>query len=357
MARDGCRLIQPTAILDDEILIIRHAVRTEIFRRLLPSFRTAFQPVEKLPEIQFTKLNTECFYHFWRCLMASRLAEDKLELFEKPGTIPAMARSPSVPWTREHQLIALNLYRKIPFGHYDKGKPIVIQMAGLMGRSPSSLAMKLVNFASLDPLHQARGIKGLDGATKDDRKMWAEFQGNLQTLGPESEQLVHDLFTPDDSLEIDFLDGKTAVPTSIRTFGGLSTEGKATVKVRRGQQFFRQSILNAYGVRCCVSGINVPGLLVASHIRPWKDFPNDRLDPSNGLCLSALHDAAFDTGLMTLDEGFSMVLSLRLRKSLPQESLEKNFCEFEGKPIRMPDKLAAPSGEFLRYHREHIFLR
>jgi len=266
-----------------------------------------------------------------------------------------MARSPSVPWTREHQLIALNLYRKIPFGHYDKGKPIVIQMAGLMGRSPSSLAMKLVNFASLDPLHKARGVKGLRGASKDDRKMWADFQDNLLTLGPESEQLVHDLFTPDDSLEIDFLDGKTAVPTPIRTFGGLATEGTATAKVRRGQQFFRQSILNAYNGRCCVSGINVPRLLVASHIRPWKDFPDDRLDPANGLCLSALHDAAFDSGLMTFDEGFSMVLSPRLRKSLPQESLEKNFCDYEGKPIRMPDKIAVPSGDFLRYHREHIF--
>jgi len=266
-----------------------------------------------------------------------------------------MPRSPSVPWTREHQLIALNLYRKIPFGHYDKGKPIVTQMAGLMGRSSGSLAMKLVNFASLDPLHQARGVRGLSGASKDDRKMWIEFQANLPTLGPESEQLVHDLFTSDDSLEIDFLESKTAEPTASRMFGGGSTEVQATVKVRRGQQFFRQSILNAYGVRCCVSGINVPRLLVASHIRPWKDFPEDRLDPRNGLCLSSLHDAAFDSGLMTFDEGFVMILSPKLKKFLPQDSLEMNFLGFEGKPIRMPNKLAAPAGEFLNHHRENIF--
>lgn len=266
-----------------------------------------------------------------------------------------MARSPSVPWTRVHQLIALNLYRKIPFGHYDKGKPVVIQLAGLMGRSPSSLAMKLTNFASLDPLHQARGVRGLSGASKDDHKMWIEFQTNLPTLGPESEQLVHDLFTSDDSLEIDFLEDKTAKPTAPRLFGGVSTEGQATVKIRRGQQFFRQSILNAYGVRCCVSSINVPRLLVASHIRPWKDFPEDRLDPRNGLCLSSLHDAAFDSGLITFDEGLAMVLSPKLKKFFPQDSLEMNFLEFEGKAIRMPDKLAAPAAEFLNHHREHIF--
>jgi putative restriction endonuclease len=267
-----------------------------------------------------------------------------------------MARSPSVPWTREHQLIALNLYRKIPFGHYDKGKPIVVQLAGLMGRSPSSLAMKLTNFASLDPVHQARGVKGLSGASKDDSKMWAEFQESLPTLGPESEQLVHDLFTSDDLLEIDFLEDKTAKPTAPRMFGGCSTEGQATVKVRRGQQFFRQSILNAYGVRCCVSGINIPRLLVASHIRPWKDFPDDRLDPRNGLCLSSLHDAAFDSGLMTFDDDFAMILSPKLRKFFPQYSLEMNFLEFEGKSIRMPEKLAAPALEFLLHHRENIFL-
>src|SRR5271170_4577008 len=68
------------------------------------------------------------------------------------------------------------------------------------------------------------------------------------------------------------------------------TESKATVKIRRGQQFFRQSILTAYGVRCCISGINVPRLLVASHIRPWSDFPDDRLNPRNGLCLSPFSD-------------------------------------------------------------------
>ncbi|MEO5913824.1 MAG: HNH endonuclease [Luteolibacter sp.] len=268
-----------------------------------------------------------------------------------------MARSPSVPWTREHQLIALNLYRKIPFGHYDKGKPIVIQLAGLMGRSPSSLAMKLSNFASLDPFHKARNVKGLNKATIDDRAMWAEFQANLPTLGPESEQLMHDLFTSDDSLEVDFLEGKTAKVAAPRSFGGESTESIATVKIRRGQQFFRQSILRAYDVRCCVSGINVPRMLVASHIRPWRDFPDDRLDPRNGLCLSSLHDAAFDSGLMTFDEDLKVLLSSGLKKFLPQASLELNFLGYEGKAIRLPDKLATPAEEFLKHHREHIFAK
>jgi len=84
------------------------------------------------------------------------------------------------------------------------------------------------------------------------------------------------------------------------------TEEFATVKVRRSQQFFRQMILNAFDSRCCVSGLPVRELLVASHIVPWSAFPNERLNPQNGClrtatCLSRLHDGAFDAGLITFD--------------------------------------------------------
>jgi putative restriction endonuclease len=262
-----------------------------------------------------------------------------------------MATSSPIKWTREHLLIALNLYCKLPFGSFDRNNAVVKEVAEKMGRSPSSLAMKLSNLASFDPVHRARGVKGLAGASKLDQAMWNEFQANTQLLGEKSEQLLHDLFTKDQSKEVDFLtrDKVQIVPPS------GPTEKQATVKVRRGQQFFRQAVLNAYDIRCCISGINVPLLLVASHIKPWGKFPAERLNPRNGLCLSTLHDAAFDTGLITLDQSLNVVLSKRLRKFFPQPALEQNFVPFEGKPIRLPDKLAEPDTEFLRYHREVLF--
>jgi predicted restriction endonuclease len=262
-----------------------------------------------------------------------------------------MAKAPAVKWTREHFLIALNLYCKLPFGKLHKGNPIIVETAAKMGRTPSSLAMKLVNFASLDPVQQARGIRGLQGATRQDRTMWSEFQSNLSAIGAESEQMLHDLFTQDETKEVDFLQRdkvRLVAPTG-------PTETQATVKVRRGQQFFRQSVLTAYDVRCCISGINVPDLLVASHIKPWGTFPDYRLNPRNGLCLSALHDAAFDGGLITLDERLNVVLSNRLRDFFPEPALEQNFVPYAGKPIRLPEKLAEPDAEFLLYHRESIF--
>jgi len=262
-----------------------------------------------------------------------------------------MFKAPSVKWTREHSLIALNIYCKLPFGKLHRHNPIIIDIAAKLGRTPNSLAMKLCNFASLDPVQRARGIKGLPGSSKYDREIWEQFQSNLATLGPESEQLLHNLFTADDDREVDFLqrDQVRLVPPM------GPTEVQTTIRTRRGQQFFRQAILTAYGVRCCITDISVPRLLVASHIKPWRDFPSERLNPRNGLCLSRLHDAAFDDGLITMDEQWRVVLSRRLKNYFPHPALEQNFAQYEGRVIRMPEKLAEPDPAFLEHHREKIF--
>jgi predicted restriction endonuclease len=226
-----------------------------------------------------------------------------------------------------------------------------------MGRTPSSLAMKLCNFASLDPVLQARRIKGLAGATKQDREMWSEFRKDYRDLAPVSEEILHDLFTKDQSREVDFLERDRVRLERARAVPPTGpTEKQQFVKVRRGQQFFRQTILNAFGVRCAISGVNVPRLLVASHIKPWADFPEERLNPKNGLCLSSLHDCAFDAGLIAIDEEWRVVLSSELKSYFPETALDQNFGQYEGKKIRLPEQVAEPSEVFLRYHKVEIFL-
>ena len=187
--------------------------------------------------------------------------------------------------------------------------------------------------------------------------MWNEFHSAINDLGPASEQLLHDLFTNDNDREVDFLARDTVQLERSRILLAPTgpTEAFATTKVRRGQQFFRQTILTAYGVSCCISGINVPRLLVASHIKRWADHPDERLNPRNGLCLSSLHDAAFDAGLITLDKNFALVLSRRLKQHFPLTFLEQAFVPFEGRPIRLPDKIADPDSAFVRFHRKKIF--
>src|SRR2546423_8756962 len=168
-----------------------------------------------------------------------------------------MPKAPAVKWTREHFLIALNLYCKLPFSQLHKGNPIITDVASKMGRTPSSLAMKLTNFASFDPVLRARGIRGLPGATKQDKQMWDEFHDRLTVLAPESEEMLHNLFTKDEDKEVDFLQpDKVKLEPSRFVPPSGPTEGKAAIRVRRGQQFFRQTVLTAYGVRCCITGIH-----------------------------------------------------------------------------------------------------
>lgn len=168
--------------------------------------------------------------------------------------------------------------------------------------------------------------------------MWNEFHSNINNLGPESEQLLHDLFTTDDNREVDFLerDKVRLEPSARLTQPYGPTETVASVRVRRRQQFFRQTVLNSYGVRCCISGINVPCLLVASHIMPWRDFPKERLDPRNGLCLSSLHDAAFDAGLITLDKELERRFEQTIKAIFSTGCTRAEFCSIR----RETDQLA-----------------
>lgn len=262
-------------------------------------------------------------------------------------------------WSRDELIIAMNLYCKLPFGQLDHRTPLIIEVAQRLGRTPSSLAMKLCNFASLDPIQQARGIQGLRGASQADRAIWGEFLTNWEELGIESEERFQELLEnamPEEHQLPRQGKSKKVMPIKTpRSQPNSSTEVEVTVKARIGQNFFRQTVLSAYGIRCCITGNPVPELLVASHILPWGKYPEHRLNPHNGLCLARTQDAAFDQGLITFDESYRLVLSPYLENFLPDETLERNFVAYCGKPMRLPEKFQ-PNADFLRYHREELFI-
>ncbi len=265
------------------------------------------------------------------------------------------------PWTRDELIIAMNLYCKLPFGQLDHRKPIIIEVAEKLGRTPSSLAMKLGNLASLDPVQQARGIRGLSGASKADREIWNEFTANWEKLGTESEERFQELggfaFSDINQRLVSQRSKTSNLPPPKYPPHQIieTTEAQVKTKIRIGQSFFRQMILSSYGNRCCITGNPIPELLIASHIIPWREQSEHRLNPQNGLCLARTHDVAFDQGLITFDENYRLVLSRYLQEFLPEETLERNFVAYEGNQLRLPEKFQ-PESEFLRFHREEIFL-
>ena len=125
------------------------------------------------------------------------------------------------------------------------------------------------------------------------------------------------------------------------------------VKVRVNQNFFRQTVLSANNFTCCVTGIDIPELLIASHIIPWSRAAKDRLNPRNGLCLNALHDKAFDKGFMTITTDFKVKISPKILHR-PNVLTEKWIAGFDGKNIVIPERFV-PTADFLEYHNKHIF--
>jgi putative restriction endonuclease len=255
-------------------------------------------------------------------------------------------------WTREQLLIALNLYHKVAFGKFHAKNKMLVDISLRMGRKPSALPMKLSNLASIDPEFRRTGRKGLEGASEFDRAMWAEYHANLNELAPESEALLAQLITGDADAPIEVQpDGKV-----LRAPEG-PTESTASVKVRRGQRYFRQAVLNAYNGRCAVTGLGIRDLLVASHIVPWNAAEQHRLDPQNGIALNALHDKAFDRGLITFDTQLRLVCSKTLKDHFAVATVSQHFQAYEGQPLTIPMEAAGPKAEYLEYHRSAVFDR
>jgi putative restriction endonuclease len=231
--------------------------------------------------------------------------------------------TPRKKWTRDELLVVLNLYHKLTFGQLHARQPVIIAVAEKLLRGPNSVAMKLVNFASLDPALRLRGIKGLEGASALDRLAWEEFHRDLGETVPASETALRRLFGADEEDVVEVLP-RTGVQVGRQVPSG-PTQVVADVKVRRGQDYFRDAVLNNFGGRCGVTQLAVRELLVASHILPWGEYPRERLNKRNGLCLSRLHDAAFDRGLVSFDQNLRLVLSPRLRSELTQRPIAENF--------------------------------
>lgn len=254
-------------------------------------------------------------------------------------------------WTREELLVVLNLYEKLRFGQFHSRQPVIVEVANRLARTPGSLAMKLSNLASLDPNLQARGIVGLKGASRLDKEVWGEFHANRDVLVAASEEEMRKLFQAAEDDEVEVI-GDIGVATRPRPNPPEGpTSSTAQVTVRRVQDFFRQVILNAFNGCCGVTGIAIRELLVASHILPWAEHPEFRLDPRNGISLSRLHDGAFDRGWISFDEDYRLLMSKRLRDYLPHSALEANFSLYEGKVLRMAPDVPYPSQEYLSIHR------
>ncbi|MDB6063855.1 MAG: putative restriction endonuclease [Pedosphaera sp.] len=246
-------------------------------------------------------------------------------------------------WTYEEHIIAFSLYNQITFGTIGMRNPKVVELAAVLGRTPGSVSYKLTNFVRFDPSLKTRGIRGNEHGAKGEEQIWKEFAQRPESLAFESARLLAAHLGTSVEKVADIEQGDLP-PAGI--------EREALVRLRVKQSFFRKRILSAYGFRCCVTGITVPSLLVASHIVPWAEDEAHRLNPQNGLCLNALHDRAFDRRLMWIDDGYIIRFSEKLLTELsgPEGSL-KWLTSFEGKTLTIPKAFGPDPNLLLRHSK------
>ena len=249
-------------------------------------------------------------------------------------------------WTREELILTFNLYLKIPFGKFHHGNKEVIELASLIHRTPSAVAMRLSNFASIDPYHQKRGIAGLRGGIAQVQPIWNEFSENKEDLIFESEKILAQI-------------QKTTVENKygdiLKDIENLEGETKIrAVKTRINQNVFRQIVLANYDGKCAVTGFNSANFLIASHIIPWSVDKKNRLNPQNGILLNTLHDKAFENGFMAIDNEFQILICKDFLKS-KDSFIQSYFSAFHNKKIQIPVRFL-PDTELLEKHFAEKFL-
>ncbi|MDZ4255330.1 MAG: DNA (cytosine-5-)-methyltransferase [Sulfuritalea sp.] len=281
-------------------------------------------------------------------LMVSSLPKEGAVLAVTTADVPTKMAS-SGRWTKEHIKLAFHLYCQLPYGRIHGGNPEIIELARLIGRTPDAAAMKMLNIASLDPAITSTGRVALGHASALDNEVWDEFHADWEKLALECDALRRALAGKDQETKpIDHVQDEILVPDD---FTGETRQVLTQQRVK--QQFFRRAVLSSYRGRCCMSGVSEPRLLIASHIVPWSKDKTNRLNPSNGLCLSALHDRAFDAGLIALTDDFKILIADALQ-SRTDALIRTAILSLQGKAIEIPERFV-PNAAFIARHRTEIF--
>lgn len=255
-------------------------------------------------------------------------------------------------WTRQETLMALAFYLcpPLPRKNWDDSDAEVQLLAEKIGRSESAVCLKIGNLKACDP---NRSGSGFAHAATMDAQVMAEY------LSEPDETMSEALCELEQTgIQISY-DGRIEVPGPSRLgrpqkFG---VERTTQIRTRVNQDYFRNVLLANYDSTCCLTGVSVPALLTASHIKPWAAATqSERLMSSNGLLLNAFHDRAFDRGLITLDNRYRIVVSSRVPHT---PANDRWIYAYADNRIRLPrgGESTWPSLEFIRYHNDCVFER
>ena len=243
-------------------------------------------------------------------------------------------------WRRAEIIVAYSLYCVTPLNKINPKNKIIRQVAEILELPIGSLVLRMRNFQFLDPGVTGEGKKGMSHVAKMDKQVFEEFQndwGELATMAEEAVGLALFDATPDKGAKV---------------LSSLTDRNK----VSRERHFFRASVLTSYNNKCCITGLTLPTLLAASHIKPFSECrsSSERTDPHNGLLLNTLHDKAFDQGLITVTKDYKIWVSQKVKDFANDSFTNTSLVALEGRQIILPRNFL-PAAECLEYHNDVIF--
>lgn len=244
----------------------------------------------------------------------------------------------SNPWTEDEFILALELYFRIPFGSISKSNPDIIKLAKLIGRTPSSVGMRLSNYAHLDPNLSANG---LSGGGKNCALYWNKYEHNLSQLK------------------------KDAAVSRIRIIEQIESNALPIQRIKDVDRLvddmynfrFQDIILSNYNQRCAVTGMAIPSLITACHIIPSAIDEETNLKADNGICLTVLHAKSYVEGLIGIDADYILHISPQLKKYAFENGYSSNFKRYDNQRLNFNNVVAKPNPEYLEWHMQTIYQR
>ncbi len=247
---------------------------------------------------------------------------------------------PNRLWTKEEFILTLDLYFRMPFGQISKSNPDIIKMAELISRTPSSVAMRLCNYANCDPELKARGISGLSGGYDKCLPYWERYaskRGDLSSAALKCRKKIIETYNSanDDAL------------SHVSQWDSIVNE--------LYNHKFQNVVKKNYHDRCAISGLMIPPLLVGCHIIPPSEEETGTIDASNGICFNLLYAKAFSDGLIGIDPQYKIHLSTELKKHQFDKGYYSLFKKYDGANLAIGDVVIKPNPKYLEWHMDTIF--
>lgn len=240
-------------------------------------------------------------------------------------------------WSDEELIVACYIYNS-DCSYSEKVRNALMYL----GRNEASIKFRFGNFDNFK-----KGTGGFGNGGAHARRIWDLYTDDPEKMIASAKRIIQDGIVGCQS---------NSDSESIIMAGSLDIEKGSyreyNRKYRVNQNRLRDATLLCSHDTCCVTGINDPSILVASHIKPWSVCtPDEMTDVHNALCLNTFHDKLFDRYRMTINESMEIIYDPKLEEHIPDKLYRNMIMEYN--EVKVND-MNRPDPKYIAYHNNRF---